>query len=138
MQRLKGSSEKPMRDLTLGWNALLRSRSFHARKVRRWEVLTGRTCTRTPLSASPLVWASVRVTPARRASRNSAGGGEKRRAACAPAPPTSVRREAPPDRGLLCPAPFPRRRGGHFLALPSFCETNERTPPASRAAQPGT
>ncbi|XDB66480.1 hypothetical protein ABFV05_020096 [Capra hircus] len=67
--------------------------------------------------------ARVRVTPARRASRNSAGGGEKRRAPCAPALPTSVRREAPPPSRAVVAAtswpspPFAKPTRGHRLHL---------------------
>lgn len=63
---------------------------------------------RTPLWASHWVRVSVRVTPAGRASLNSARGGEKGRAACALALPTSAR--AGGSAWLRAPLPRPAAR----------------------------
>lgn len=129
-------------------NALPCSCSFQALKM-KWETIS-RSYTLTLLCAAHWVLATVRAKPAGRTSLTSAEGGEKGRAACAPLLAHCVRAvwtrpfrrllrpKAPPGRGFVCSSLVPALSCGvHFLALPTLSQTNERTPPASRAAGPG-
>lgn len=132
VQRLKSSSEKPMRDLTRARSdgTLCLAPQF-PRPVGAAVGGVGGSYVHTHASLGVPFGMGQRPGHASptRFSELGRGRGEKARSV----------RAGPSDVGAAGgPAPFPRRRGGHFLALPTFCETNERTPPASRAAQPGT
>lgn len=132
---IRGTTEKPDTSAA-STNALPRSRGFHAEKVKRWEVSAGRTYARlwgVPLGTGKRAGHAGKT----RSSELSRRRGIREHCVRTGASDVSTGRRHRLAAGSFAPPRCGRGGGVHFLALPAFSETNERTPPASRAARPG-